>query len=147
MRDERVILTKRKIQSDGFTFVWLLLLASVIIQQFVFQAPIAQYAVESIIFFVMSGYILVSNMIKGNDIAPISYKNNNTILSLQSALTGVAAGAMVYFLTEDNLRESILAFICCTVGSFIILKVMYYANNKKQENINSQFDDEDDDLE
>ncbi|OOO00669.1 MAG: hypothetical protein ATN35_06200 [Epulopiscium sp. Nele67-Bin004] len=144
MRDERVILTKRKIQSDGFTIIWVLLLASVLIQQFIFQAPVAQYAVESIIFFIMSGYILVSNMIKGNDIAPTSYKNNNAILSLQSALTGVATGAMVYFLTEDNLGVSVLTFICCTVGAFIILKVLYYANNKKQENINNQFANDED---
>ncbi len=142
MRDERVILAKRKIQSDGFTFVWLLLLASVIIQQFVFHAPIEQYAVEFIIFFVMSAYLLIGNIVRGNDIAPT--RNNNAIIGLQSALTGVAIGAMVYFVTEDNIGVSILTCVCCTVGSFITLKVMYYANNKKQANINSQFDDEDD---
>ncbi len=33
MRDERVILTKRKIQSDGFTLVWFLLLASGLLRE------------------------------------------------------------------------------------------------------------------
>ncbi|OON91463.1 MAG: hypothetical protein ATN33_01050 [Epulopiscium sp. Nele67-Bin001] len=144
MRDERVILTKRKIQSDGFTLVWFLLLASGLIQQFVFHAPIEQYAVEFIIFFIMAGYILIGNMAKGNDIAPTSYKLNNTILGLQSALTGVGTGVMMYLITENNLSTSILTFVCGTVGSFILLKTLYYANNKKQEHINSQFDDEDD---
>ena len=72
-KDERVISAKRKIQSDGFSIVWFLLLISVLVQQYVFKAPFSQYVVEMVIWLTMSVYILILNIAKGNDI----YLTNN----------------------------------------------------------------------
>lgn len=66
--DERVLAQKRKIQSDGFAILFFGLLLSVLVQQYIFNAPVSQYIVELILFIIMSIYLIVRNIMVGNDI-------------------------------------------------------------------------------
>lgn len=46
MNDERVVSQRRKIQSDAYQILVYCLLISVLIQQFIMNAPFEQFAVE-----------------------------------------------------------------------------------------------------
>ena len=153
--DERVISAKRKIQSDGFGFVWFLLLISVLVQQFVFKAPVSQYIVEMVIWLAMSVYILIFNIAKGNEIYPANNKRSNSLIIIQSVFTGLViaiintiqnyfqyGGTVQDTIVKNTISVAIISFISATVASFILLRVLSYLNSKKQQKINSELDDE-----
>lgn len=154
IKDERVTSVKRKIQSDGFGIVYLLLLISVLVQQLVFKAPISQYAVEMVIFFAMSVYIIIFNFIKGNDLYPSNNKRNNFRIIIQSVFTGLTIAIINtiqnYFQYGEAVQDTIVkhtisvaavSFISATVGVFVLLKLLSYLNSKKQQKINNELDD------
>ena len=155
IKDERVTSVKRKIQSDGFGIVYILLLISVLVQQFVFKAPISQYVVEMVLFFAMSVYIIIFNIVKGNDLYPSNNKKSNTLIIIQSVFTGLTIALINtvqnYFqygevvqdtLVKHTVLVAIISFISTTVAVFVLLKVLSYLNNKKQQKINSELDDD-----
>ncbi len=156
IKDERVISAKRKIQSDGFSIVWFLLLISVLVQQYVFKAPFSQYVVEMVIWLTMSVYILILNIAKGNDIYLTNNKKSSLLIIIQSVFTGAAVAIIItiqnYFKYSEKVHDTIIkntiavaavSFISATLGVFVILKILSYFNSKKQQRINSKLDDDD----
>ena len=155
IKDERVISAKRKIQSDGFSIVWFLLLISVLVQQYVFKAPFSQYVVEMVIWLTMSVYILILNIAKGNDIYLTNNKKSSLLIIIQSVFTGAAVAIIItiqnYFKYSEKVHDTIIkntiavaavSFISATLGVFVILKILSYFNSKKQQRINSKLDDD-----
>lgn len=51
LNDERVINEKRKITNEAFSLIMLILISSILVQQFVFKAHFSEYATEFICFF------------------------------------------------------------------------------------------------
>ncbi len=155
MKDERIILSKRKIQSDGFMIVWFILLISTLVQQYL-DAPVSQYVVEMLVWLSMSVYLLIFNMIKGNDIYPASDKKSSSVIAIQSIFTGLVISIINtiqnYFSYDVTAKENIVmhiisvavvSFVSATIMSFIVLKTLAYLNDKKQQKINSGLDIED----
>ncbi len=154
IKDERVTLLKRKIQSDGFGIVWLILLISVLVQQYL-QAPVSQYVVEMVIWLAMSVYILIFNFLKGNDLYPSNNKKSNTLIIIQSLLVGLTiaiintvqnyfqySGVVEDTIVKHTVMVAVISFVSATVGTFAVLKVLSYFNRKKQEKINKDLDEE-----
>ncbi len=152
IRDERIILSKRKIQSDGFMIVWLILLISVLVQQYL-ESPVSHYIVEMVIFISMSIYLLIFNMIKGNEVYPSNNKKSNTLIIIQSIFTGLVITIINttqnYFRYGDVVEDTIVmhiisvavvSFISATIGVFVVLKLLFYLSDKKQQKINSNLD-------
>jgi len=48
MQDERVVAQRRKINSEAYGILMIVLLGSILVQQFLLNAPFKQYAVEVI---------------------------------------------------------------------------------------------------
>jgi hypothetical protein len=60
IQDERIVYQKRKIGSDAFGIIYFGLIISILLQQFMFDAPFSQYAAEFVLFVVAAVYIIVS---------------------------------------------------------------------------------------
>lgn len=155
VQDERIITAKRKIQSDGFSIVWLVLIISILIQQYLYNAPFSQYAVEFLVFIAMSIYVLIANIRIGNDIFFTEKKGHSTIIlnSLVTGITVTVINTMINYINySDKIQSSIIThlalvalitFISCTTLAFITLKVFHLYNQKKQQAINDKLNKED----
>ena len=154
LSDERVILSKRKIQSDGFMLVYFILLISILIQQFL-EAPVSQYIVEMVVWIAMSVYLLICNLVKGNDIYPSKNGKSNSFIILQSVFTGIIIAIITtiqnYFSYGEIVKDTIVfnaiavgavSFISASIMTFLVLKLFAYLNDKKQEKINADLNDE-----
>lgn len=154
IQDERIVLTKRKIQSDGFQIVWCILIFSVLIQQYLYQAPFAQYAVEAFVLIGMSLYIVVANIVKGNDLF-ISKSRGKTIVIVNSLVAGGVVSIINVIMNYINYHDKIvgsltihlsivalITFISATIMAFVVLQVFYLINNKKQQTIENELNNE-----
>lgn len=68
IQDERILLQRRRIQSDAYQILIYCLLISIIIQQFILKVPFSQFAVE---FFCITGmglYMIIRHLTSGIDI-------------------------------------------------------------------------------
>lgn len=152
MQDERVSSQRRKIYSEAYGILMMVLSASVLVQQFIFNAPFEQYAVEGICFFGISVYVLIRYMTLGLDIFGEG-KSARTIPLLTSLTVGVTVtavnGVLNYIRYADHYKEDgiflfiavlIITFISATVFSFVLLSFLNYLNKKKQAKIQKQLD-------
>ncbi|MEG1003295.1 MAG: DUF6773 family protein [Clostridium sp.] len=152
-QDERVLSQKRKIGSDAFQILFLGLFLSIFVQSYIFNFTFSQYAVEVILLIVGSLYVIVRNIIVGNDIFD-SDKANQKFVIINSIICGVIVTAInithnyIKFrgLFIDNMSDMIIAsvitFICASVFTFVVLQVIYIVNKKKQIRIEMQLEDE-----
>ena len=155
MQDERIIISKRKIQSDGFQIVWLVLLVSVLVQQYLFNAPFTQYAVEFFIFIAMSIYVLIANIVTGNDLFTSKRRGHITIMInslVAGAIVAMINTAINYMNYNDKIQHPVvlhialvagIIFISTTLLAFVVLEIFYSINNKKQQSIDKKLNAED----
>lgn len=146
IHDEREINERRKITNEAFSLVMFFLLASMLIQQFIFKAAPAEYATEIVCFFGASAYILIRNISSGNNFTP---NLSNKLLATNSLVNGVVITAVTAFqMVKDsmNLKEKIftlvLIFIIATVGSFFSLYTIRKLNQRKIKKIEAELDEE-----
>ena len=153
IEDERIITQKRKIQSDTCNIVLIVLLMSTIVQQYIFNAPFSQYAVEFICFLGACIYIVIRNIISGNDL--YGTKNNDKkLVAVNSLVSGiiicVIVGTSNYIKYSEKFTSGVLfitltiTFICGTFAVFLGLSCIHFFNKKKQKKISEELDREDD---
>ena len=68
IKDERVVQQRRKIGSDAYQLVSMFLLASIVYNMFILNAPKSTYITEVIAFFGGSAYVVFKNIMIGNDL-------------------------------------------------------------------------------
>ncbi len=138
IQDERIVLTRRKIQSDAYQVLVCILVISIIVQQFFLNAPFSQFAVE---FFCLIGsgiYMTIRHLTAGIDIWSSKEKSSKSLL-ISILTSGVISVILLAFLSgEDNIENLVLFFVCFTVFSFIIHTLMRFINKKKQESIDNK---------
>lgn len=156
IQDERILIQKRKIGSDAFQILFYGLLLSVLIQQYMFNAPFSQYAVEVILFLAISVYIIVRNIMVGNDLFESS-KYSQKLVVLNSLVTGLVVAIINTTLNYMKLGEwfkrdiintllvAAVTFLSSSIITFIAFETLYIVNKKKQEKIESMLNDEDND--
>ena len=151
-QDERVVAQKRKIGSDGFTILLFGLLLSVLIQQYVFDAPFSQYAVEIIFYIIASIYLIVRNMMVGNSLFKDNKRGqkivviNSLICGLIIAVISTTSNYIKYgALRMGNVWNVILiasiTFVSGAITCFIAMEILFLANNKRQKQIEEQYED------
>lgn len=153
IQDERVLLQKRKIESDAFQILFIGLFLSICIQSYIFNATFSQYAVEMICLIVISLYVIVRNVMVGNNIFD-THKVNQNIVIINSIIGGVIAVVINTTLnyikfkelyineTSDMLFASLITFLCASVFTFVVLQVLYFINKKKQMKIDLKLKEE-----
>lgn len=153
--DERVLLQKRKIGSDGFQLLLLGLIASIIIQSYIFNAPISQYAVEYILFVCASFYVLIRNLMIGNNIFSSTKRSKNlmvvssvvcglTIMVINIVSNYIKLGDLIISDIGNTILTSAITFVCGTVSSFIVGLVLYSINKKRQSQIENMLNKDED---
>lgn len=142
-KDERILAQQRKIGSDAFNILWIGLIISVLVQQYLFNAPFTQYAVEIVLFIAMSFYILIRNLISGNDLFA-SKKGGQVIVIINSLVCGLTVTIINTILNYAKYSERVelpiaintilvagITFVSATATAFIALEFIYLVNKKK----------------
>lgn len=154
-QDERTVAQKRKIGSETCSLLLLALMISILVQQFVFNVPFANYAAEFICFFGACSYLLIRSIMSGNDL----YSRKNTgskYVLINSLVCGtticIIAGSANYTRYGDKATPDIwlttfaVTFLCGTAAAFVGFSIINYLNSKKQKNIEDELDEEEDEL-
>ena len=156
LQDERVVVQRRKINSEAYGILMIVLFSSMIIQQFLLNAPFEQYAVEVIGFLGTSIYVTIRHITMGLDIYGGEKRSKHIPLT-----SSIGAGLVVTTINgilnyrqyaqqyaEDGIGYffAILAmtFVSATVLSFIVLSIFDGFNKKKQASIQRRLDEMED---
>lgn len=155
IQDERTVAQKRKIGSDTCNLLLLALMIAILVQQYVLNVPFAHYAAEFICFFGACSYILIRNIIGGNDL----YNRKNTgfkLVIINSLVCGcticIVTGIANYARYGDKATSNIwiitlaITFLCGTAAAFLGFFILHYLNNRKQKRIEDELDEEEDKL-
>lgn len=154
MQDERLSAQRRKINSEAYGILMIVLLASILVQQFLINAPFEQYAVEFICFFGMSIFIIVRYMTLGLNIFGEGKRAKNISLmnGLVAGITVTAInGVLNYTRYAEQYKEDgigffiatlVVTFISATVFVFGLLSCLNYLNKKRQSRIQKQLDED-----
>ena len=152
-QDERIVTQRRKINSEAYGILMIVLLVSVIVQQYWLKAPIEQYAVELICFLGMSVYILIRYMMFGHDLFGEG-KLARYIPLINSIVSGIVVtvfnGVLNYSKYAEHYEDNVglfiavlvITFISATAIAFILLSCLSYLNKKKQAKILKQLNDD-----
>ncbi|MCF8019323.1 MAG: hypothetical protein K9L62_07930 [Vallitaleaceae bacterium] len=154
IQDERIVLQKRKIGSDAFGIMYFGLIFSILLQQFMFDAPFSQYAAEFILFFVAAIYVVARNIMVGNDLFNNSFKGQKiviinaivcgfTITSISTTLNTINEGIEKMGGTSGIVITAFITFIVGALTSFIGFEILYILNKKKQKKIDEKYMDVD----
>lgn len=156
IQDERAVAQKRKIGSEACNLLLGGLIISLLIKEYVFNVPFSQYATELLCLFGAFIYIVIRNIIAGNDL--YETKGNGKKLVVVSSLVGglaicVIAGIANYTRYGEKYTDGTLLFItlailfvCGTVATFLIYSPIYILNQKRQKKIAEELDKEESDI-
>ena len=142
IQDERVLLERRALQSKGYAWLVTLLLVSIVVQQFLMQAPFAQYAVE---FFLLIGcgvYNVIGNYKRGIDVWNPAGEGKKKILLNTLVAGGVSVVLFAFLSGEMDAKGLVFYFVTFVVCFYIVRLVMIDLNGKKQRKIESQLDED-----
>lgn len=152
-QDERAVALKRKIASDTCSLLLAALMISLLFQQFVLDAPFAQYAAEFFCFIGAYTFIIIRNLIAGNSLYGERYSGKK-ILMISSIVAGLTmiTGIINYsrygdkFVDVRLLPTLAITFICAAAGMFAASSFLYYLNRRRQEKITEELDRQERDI-
>ena len=148
LNDERVINEKRKITNEAFSLIMLILISSILVQQFVFKAHFSEYATEFICFFGASIYILIRNISVGNKIINDDSKKKKIIITnclVIGIVITIITGFQVVKESNNTLEIFITligTFLISTIAAAITMTVITKLNQHKINKIEKEFDDD-----
>ncbi|MGX4600170.1 DUF6773 family protein [Faecalimicrobium sp. JNUCC 81] len=146
-QDERVLAQRRKIQSDGFQLLTYALLISVVVQQFLLQAPPSQYMAEFLCLVGAGFYNLIRNLNIGNNLFGDD-KSSGKRLFKNTIFSGVGSVILFALLTGDkNIGNLLSYFLTFTAVSGCMTYLVYYISKKKKNKIERELDMDEDDIE
>lgn len=153
VKDERVMAQRQKINSEAYGILMAILLVSILAQQFIFKAPLKQYAAEAIGFFAMSIYMIVRYLNLGVNLESDERKTKSLTL-VNSLVTGIAVTAINGFLNYHQYADKykadgigyfllmlLVTFISSSLLVFMTLFVIHDLNKKKQRKIQKKLDE------
>lgn len=142
MRDERVVAERRKIQSDGFQILFWVLIISAFVQQVVFHAPPAQFAVEFFCWVGCGVYIIIRHLASGIDIWNTKGKSRKKVIT-SVLISTILSALLLRFLNGEGTIESVMIFVITFItASFLTYTLIQFVNKKKQAEITSKLDED-----
>lgn len=143
IKDERLITARRKIQSDGYQILVLVLLLSVFVQQFLLHAPFSQFAVEFFCLIGCGAYNIVRNFSSGIDIWKSETRTRKNIF-VHVLVSGVLAMIILACFSGERRLDNLLLFLVCFVTfSFAFQLLMIRMNKRRQDQINRELEEDD----
>ncbi|WP_297638419.1 DUF6773 family protein [uncultured Clostridium sp.] len=147
--DERVINEKRKITNEAFSLVMVFLIGSILVQQYVFNAPFKEYIVEFICFFGALIYIMIKNTLVGNKLISENINKKKTIIVNSITTGGVISIITIYRMidttgiTSEIIPTVITTFLVGALSSVIAFYAITKLNEHKVKKIEESYDEED----
>jgi uncharacterized membrane protein YciS (DUF1049 family) len=156
IQDERAVAQKRKIGSEACNLLLGGLGISLLIKEYVFNVPFSQYATELLCLFGASIYIVIRNIIEGNNLFETKGKGKRSVV-LISIVVGLAvcvsARGANYARYGEKYTDGTfflitlaILFVSGTVLTFLIYSPIYKLNQKRQKKIAEELDKEESDL-
>lgn len=154
IQDERVLFQKRKIGSDAFQILFFGLTLSVFIQEYIFKAPFSQYAVEAVLLIFIAIYVVIRNLMVGNDIFS-SHKMGQKLVFINSIVCGLIVAVINstynYINFGERFTKNILntvlipsiTFFSASITAFVMFEILYIVNKKKQMQMDAKLKDDD----
>lgn len=146
--DERVRMQKLKIGSEALAILLVLLVVSMLVKQFIFEASFSEYIVEFIGFFGVSIYILIRNIFVGNTLFPNIKKKALFIIPIICGITVTIVSFvsnLEFHLQSGNLAKTLLvllvAFLSSAIGCFVFTYLLYRGNKIRSKKLEEKFDD------
>lgn len=140
-KDERIILERRKIQSDAYQILVWCLLISILIQQFILRVPSSQFVAELLILIGLGIYVTIRHLSLGLDIWDFNSTSNKKKLAFSSVYTAALSAVILFILTgTGNIMKISIFFICFTLFNFIAKSLLYTAFKRKQRQIDEELD-------
>ena len=153
-QDERVVAERRKINSEAYGILVILLAASVLVQGYLLNAPFEQYAVELICWIGVSIYMIARYMTLGHNI----FGDNKRVKYMplvNSVTAGIVATAINGVLNYSKYAEHYenthigyfiatlaITFFSISIFTFIVLSCLSYLNMRKQAKILKRLEDD-----
>jgi len=152
-QDERAVAQKRKIGSETCNLLLGGLFISLLVKEYIFNVPFSQYATEVICLFGAVIYIVIRNIIAGNDLYVTKNNNGKKSVIVNSLVGGLAicviAGIANYARYGEKYADGTLllitlaiTFVSGTVVIFLIYSFIYILNQKRQKKIAEELDKE-----
>ena len=154
--DERAVAQKRKIGNEAYNLLLGGLIISVLIKAYVFNVPFTQYATELLCLFGAPIYVVIRNIIAGNNVYETKDKGKKSVV-LTSLVVGlvicVSAGIRNYARYGEKYTDGkfflitlAMLFVSGTVIAFLIYSPIYELNQKRQKKIAEELDKEENDV-
>jgi hypothetical protein len=144
MNDERIVSQRRKIQSDAYQILVYCLMISVLIQQFIMNAPFEQFAVE---FFCLIGsgiYITIRNLSVGVYIWDPPNQTNKKLLTNSIISGGICVSLLIILAGDRKVWNMTLIFVAVTIIHFLTHLVLRNINKKRQRQIDDEISSDED---
>ena len=152
IQDERAVAQKRKIGSEACNLLLGGLIISFLIKEYVFNLPFSQYATELLCSLGASIYIVIRNIIAGNDLCETKNSGKKSVV-LMSLMVGLAVCVSAGFANYARYGEKytdvafflitlVILFVSGTVLTFLIYSPIYTLNQKRQKRIAEELDKE-----
>lgn len=155
VRDERVLLIHRKIQSEAYLLTAFLAAISIFIKAYVLDLPVGQYAAELGILALSLGYIALRSALLGHDLLslPASRAGRLLLPAAVVVLSGAVAAAngvrhyaqygSHYTGIWDGRFLAVVAvsFLSCAIFLSAVLGSLWWLNRKGQERLERKLED------
>lgn len=134
IKDERILVEKRMINSKLFAYTYLILWIMIIHRQFILKQDIVEYLDVFTLTILLSILLVISNVKKGLYLTYRSKKRQKSNL-----IIGMIVGCIVFFFINHSMNKQSIAIslisslifcVCMLIGQFALLK---YSNNKSNE--------------
>lgn len=155
INDERDTSQRRKVGSETCNLLMLALLLSLLIQQMILDAPFEQYAAEFICFFAASIYIVIRNLVLGNDFITRRQKSKKWLV-ISTLVGGITMTTLMSLQNYAKYGDKhnifsfsgtiLIFFITSTALMFFGFSLLYTLNEKRQTKIAKKLDEEENDL-
>ncbi|MNO71836.1 hypothetical protein D3C76_627610 [compost metagenome] len=141
--DERIVSQRRKIQSDAYQILVYGLMISILIQQFIMNAPFTQFAVEFFCLIGIGMYITIRHLSDGVDIRNSPSQTNKRLLIKSITSGGICVSLLIILAGERKVWNMILIFVAVTIAYFLSHSVLRNINKKRQKQIDDELSADD----
>ena len=146
-QDERILMQKRKVENDAFQLLIYYLLIAIVVQKFIFNAPLYQIIVEFISVVGVAFYVEIRNLLLGSDIYSINTTTKKNIVK-GSIISGCGSTILLVILAGiTDMQILLVLFLCTTISCAGFSFLLYYLNRKKQDKIEEELNKDEDDIE
>lgn len=142
IQDERILLTRRKIQSDAYGLLVWVLTISIIVQQFFLKAPFSQYAFEVFILLGCGLYTSIRYFKEGIDIWTPKGSGKKGVLLLAAVGGAAAVITCVVMLGKRDVSFLTSYFVTYLLSFFAARSVIIGKYKKKQQEIENELNED-----